>query len=82
MRRRVEPPNQPTDDQIAVEAALAIKKFEVPVKCADHLDLRLRYRGTFDGTPEVVRFAENLEKVCVDTVESDDRRAIWRSCPR
>jgi isocitrate dehydrogenase len=32
----------------------------------------LRYRGTFDGTPEVVRFAENLEKVCIDTVESGD----------
>jgi isocitrate dehydrogenase len=32
----------------------------------------LRYRGTFDGTPEVVRFAENLEKVCVDTVEGGD----------
>jgi NADP-dependent isocitrate dehydrogenase len=26
----------------------------------------------FDGTPEVVRFAENLEKVCIDTVESGD----------
>ena len=48
------------------------RKFEVPVKCADHLDLRLRYRGTFDGTPEVVRFAENLEKVCIDTVESGE----------
>ena len=36
------------------------------------LDSRLRYRGTFDGTPEVVRFAENLEKVCIDTVESGD----------
>ena len=23
-----------------------------------------------DGTPEVVKFAETLEKVCVDTVES------------
>jgi isocitrate dehydrogenase len=32
----------------------------------------LRYRGTFDGTPEVARFAENLEKVCIDTVESGD----------
>ncbi|MBB4264642.1 NADP-dependent isocitrate dehydrogenase [Roseospira visakhapatnamensis] len=30
----------------------------------------LKYRGTFDGTPEVVRFAETLEKVCVDTVEA------------
>jgi isocitrate dehydrogenase len=32
----------------------------------------LRYRGTFDGTPEVVRFAENLERVCIDTVEGGD----------
>ncbi|MFO0998117.1 MAG: NADP-dependent isocitrate dehydrogenase [Alphaproteobacteria bacterium] len=29
----------------------------------------LHFRGTFDGTPEVVKFAETLEKVCVDTVE-------------
>jgi len=29
----------------------------------------LHYRGTFDGTPEVVAFADTLEKVCVDTVE-------------
>ena len=30
----------------------------------------LYYRGLFDGTPEVVTFAETLEKVCVDVVES------------
>jgi isocitrate dehydrogenase len=30
----------------------------------------LIYRGKFDGTPDVVRFAETLEKVCIDTVES------------
>jgi isocitrate dehydrogenase len=30
----------------------------------------LGYRGKFDATPEVVNFAETLEKVCVDTVES------------
>ena len=30
----------------------------------------LAYRGRFDDTPDVVRFAETLEKVCVDTVES------------
>jgi isocitrate dehydrogenase len=29
----------------------------------------LKYRGTFDGTPEVVKFATALEKVCVATVE-------------
>jgi isocitrate dehydrogenase len=30
----------------------------------------LKYRGKFDDTPEVVRFAETLERVCVETVES------------
>jgi isocitrate dehydrogenase len=30
----------------------------------------LKYRGKFDNTPEVTRFAETLEKVCVSTVES------------
>ena len=30
----------------------------------------LAYRGKFDGTPDVTAFAETLEKVCVDTVES------------
>jgi isocitrate dehydrogenase len=29
----------------------------------------LEHRGKLDDTPEVVRFAETLEKVCVDTVE-------------
>jgi isocitrate dehydrogenase len=29
----------------------------------------LMYRGKFDGTPEVVKFAEALERVCVQTVE-------------
>ncbi len=29
----------------------------------------LIYRGRFDNTPEVIRFAETLEKVCIDTVE-------------
>jgi isocitrate dehydrogenase len=29
----------------------------------------LKYRGRFDGTPEVTRFAETLERVCVQTVE-------------
>jgi isocitrate dehydrogenase len=32
----------------------------------------LSYRGKFDGTPEVTKFAETLEKVCVETVESGD----------
>ncbi len=30
----------------------------------------LHYRGQFDDTPEVVAFAETIEKVCVSTVES------------
>jgi len=30
----------------------------------------LKYRGKFDDTPEVVDFAETLERVCVETVES------------
>src|SRR5688572_23068885 len=30
----------------------------------------LKYRGKFDGTPEVTRFAETLEQVCIKTVES------------
>ncbi|MDP2698669.1 NADP-dependent isocitrate dehydrogenase [Thalassospira sp.] len=30
----------------------------------------LKYRGQFDNTPDVVKFAETLEKVCVDTVEA------------
>ncbi len=30
----------------------------------------LIYRGRFDNTPDVVRFGETLEKVCIETVES------------
>jgi len=30
----------------------------------------LSYRAKFDGTEEVAKFAETLEKVCIDTVES------------
>ena len=30
----------------------------------------LQYRGRFDNTPDVVKFAETLERVCVDVVES------------
>jgi isocitrate dehydrogenase len=30
----------------------------------------LKYRGEFDGTPDVIKFAETLEKVCVAAVES------------
>ena len=30
----------------------------------------LKYRGQFDSTPDVTHFAEALEKVCVETVES------------
>jgi isocitrate dehydrogenase len=30
----------------------------------------LAHRGKLDGTPEVTRFAETLERICVETVES------------
>ncbi len=30
----------------------------------------LKYRGHFDNTPEVAQFAETLERVCIETVES------------
>ncbi|MBW8744253.1 MAG: NADP-dependent isocitrate dehydrogenase [Sphingomonas sp.] len=30
----------------------------------------LKFRGKFDGTPDVTRFAEDLERVCIETVES------------
>ena len=30
----------------------------------------LKFRGKFDDTPDVVKFAETLEKVCIQTVES------------
>ena len=30
----------------------------------------LMYRGKFDNTPEVVKFAETLERVCIQTVEN------------
>jgi isocitrate dehydrogenase len=30
----------------------------------------LKYRGQFDNTPDVVRFADTLEKVCVQAVEA------------
>jgi isocitrate dehydrogenase len=30
----------------------------------------LAHRGELDGTPEVTRFAETLERVCIETVES------------
>jgi len=30
----------------------------------------LAYRGRFDNTPAVTRFAETLERVCIETVES------------
>ena len=30
----------------------------------------MQHRGQMDGTPEVTEFAETLERVCVETVES------------
>jgi isocitrate dehydrogenase len=32
----------------------------------------LSYRGKFDDTPEVTKFAETLERVCIETVENGD----------
>jgi isocitrate dehydrogenase len=32
----------------------------------------LKYRGLFDETPDVTRFAEALEQVCIETVENGD----------
>jgi len=32
----------------------------------------LMYRGKFDDTPDVVRFAETLERVCIQTVENGE----------
>ncbi|MCW2350611.1 NADP-dependent isocitrate dehydrogenase [Sphingobium sp. B12D2B] len=32
----------------------------------------LKFRGKFDETPDVVRFAETLERVCVQTVENGE----------
>ena len=32
----------------------------------------LYFRGKFDGTPDVVRFAETLEKVCIEAVEQGE----------
>jgi isocitrate dehydrogenase len=30
----------------------------------------LKHRGKLDGTPEVTAFAETLEQICIETVES------------
>ena len=30
----------------------------------------IKYRGKFDDTPDVTKFAETLERVCVQTVET------------
>ncbi|UVO49269.1 NADP-dependent isocitrate dehydrogenase [Sphingomonas sp. SUN019] len=32
----------------------------------------LKYRGKFDDTPDVTKFAETLERVCIETVENGD----------
>ena len=42
----------------------------------------LKYRGAFDNTPDVVRFAESLEKVCIDTVEGGDMTRSGYPDPR
>src|SRR5205814_2096621 len=30
----------------------------------------LKYRGTFDNTPDLIHFAHSMERVCIETVES------------
>jgi isocitrate dehydrogenase len=32
----------------------------------------LKYRGAFENTPDVVKFGDALEKVCIDTVEGGE----------
>lgn len=32
----------------------------------------LKHRGKLDGTPDVIRFAETLERVCIETVEGGE----------
>jgi isocitrate dehydrogenase len=32
----------------------------------------LWYRGKFDNTPDVIRFAETLEKICIEAVEAGE----------
>jgi isocitrate dehydrogenase len=32
----------------------------------------LKHRGKLDGTPEVTRFAETLEQVCIEAVEAGE----------
>jgi len=32
----------------------------------------LAHRGKLDGTPDVTRFAETLERVCIETVEAGE----------
>ena len=39
-------------------------------RCKARSPRGLQYRGKFDDTPDVVKFAETLEQVCVDVVES------------
>ena len=34
------------------------------------MDGALRKRGELDRLPELVKFADNLEKACIDTIES------------
>jgi hypothetical protein len=50
---------------VTADAAKAIVQSGVGIKCAGITP----DRGRYDNTPEVVRFAETLEKVCIDTVQ-------------
>jgi isocitrate dehydrogenase len=55
-------PGQPTDGQVTVDAANGTRPWTSG----------LRYRGMFEQHSRCRRFAENLERVCVDTVQSGD----------
>ena len=43
-----------------------------PVACIFAWTTALKHRGKLDNTPDVVRFAETLERVCVDTIEGGE----------
>ena len=42
-----------------------------PIACIFAWTRGLIQRGKLDGTPEVVRFAEELERACIETVDVD-----------
>ena len=62
-----------TPDGKTVEAEAAhgtVTRHYRPIASIFAWTRELSYRAKFDGTEEVAKFAETLEKVCIDTVES------------